>query len=172
MEQFLAQWGPTASALWVRLIWAIAVLLLVVWLASLGKRGTQTSLRRIRAHPNAILLLSRIIQFGIVVLGIVAALAMLGVDLGALATFVGLGTVAVTLFLQDVARNLISGLYLLIERPFEIGDTILVKGEQGTIEDIKVRTTLLRNPAGELVIVPNAVIFTEIVVQKNLKEKA
>src|SRR5512140_525777 len=119
MEQFLSQWGPTSAAFWVRAIWALAIFLVVIWLASLGKRGAQTSLYRVHAHPNAILLLGRIIQFGIVILGIVVALATLGVDPSALATFVGLGTVAITLFLQDIARNLIAGLYLLIERPFE-----------------------------------------------------
>lgn len=172
MEQFVSEWGPASSAFWVRAIWAFTAFITTVWIASLGKRGAQKSLYRTGAHPNAVLLLGRIIQFGIVILGIIIALAILGVQLSALAAFVGLGTVAITLFLQDIARNLISGVYLLIERPFQIGDTILVSGEQGVIEDIELRTTILRNAAGERVVVPNAVIFTTVVIQKNVRGKS
>ncbi len=172
MEQFFSDWGPASSAFWVRAIWAFGAFIVTVWIASLGRRGAQKSLYRTGAHPNAVLLLGRITQFGIVILGIVIALAILGVQLSALAAFVGLGTVAITLFLQDIARNLISGVYLLIERPFQIGDTILVSGEQGVIEDIELRTTILRNAAGERVIVPNAVIFTTVVIQKNVRGKS
>lgn len=171
MEQFFSEWGPTSPAFWVRALWAVAAFIVTMWIASLGRKGAQKSLNRTGAHPNAVLLLGRITQFGIVILGIVIGLAILGVQLSALATFVGLGTVAVTLFLQDIARNLISGVYLLIERPFRIGDTIDVDGEVGVIEDIELRTTIMRNAEGERVIVPNAVIFNSIVTQKNAKGK-
>ncbi len=171
MEQLFSEWGPTSPAFWVRALWAVAAFIVTMWIASLGRKGAQKSLNRTGAHPNAVLLLGRITQFGIVILGIVIGLAILGVQLSALATFVGLGTVAVTLFLQDIARNLISGVYLLIERPFRIGDTIDVDGEVGVIEDIELRTTIMRNAEGERVIVPNAVIFNSIVTQKNAKGK-
>ncbi len=171
MEQFFSQWGPASSAFWVRMLWAFAIFIAIVWMASLGRRGAQKSLHRTGAHPNAILLLGRITQFGIVIFGLIVALAILGVQLSALAAFVGLGTVAITLFLQDIARNLIAGLYLLIEQPFQIGDTILVSGEQGVIEDIELRTTILRNTAGERVIVPNAVIFSSVVIQRNVRKQ-
>ncbi len=171
MEQFFSEWGPTSPAFWVRVLWAVAAFIVTMWIASLGRKGAQKSLNRTGAHPNAVLLLGRITQLGIVILGIVIGLAILGVQLSALATFVGLGTVAITLFLQDIARNLISGVYLLIERPFRIGDTIDVDGEVGVIEDIELRTTIMRNAEGERVIVPNAVIFNSIVTQKNAKGK-
>jgi small conductance mechanosensitive channel len=171
MEQFFSAWGPASPAFWVRAIWAVVAFLVTMWIASLGRKGAQKSLYRAHAHPNAVLLLGRIAQFGIVIAGFIIALAILGVELSALAAFVGLGTVAVTLFLQDVARNLISGIYLLLERPFQIGDTIQVSGEEGVIEDIELRTTIMRNAAGERVIVPNAVIFTNVVTHKNAKAK-
>jgi small-conductance mechanosensitive channel len=171
MEQLVSEWGPASPAFWVRALWAVAMFVVTMSIASLGRRGAQKSLNRTGAHPNAVLLLGRITQFGIVILGIVMGLAILGVQLSALATFVGLGTVAITLFLQDIARNLISGVYLLIERPFQVGDTIDVDGEEGVIEDIELRTTIMRNAEGERVIVPNAVIFNSIVTQKNVKAK-
>jgi small conductance mechanosensitive channel len=171
VEQFFAQWGPAASIFWVRALWALALFLLTVWLAGVGRRTTQQSLKRTKAHPNAILFLGRIVQVSIAALGIVVALGILGESLPELTAFVALGTVAITLALQDVLRNFVSGLYLLIERPFEVGDTIEVSGQQGVIEDVEIRTTIMRTASGDRVIVPNGVLFSSIVTQKKISKE-
>jgi small-conductance mechanosensitive channel len=107
-------------------------------------------------------------QLGILILGVLLALAILGIDLPALTAFVGLITIALSLSLQDIARSLLAGLYLLIERPFDVGDTVDVGGQQGVIEDVSMRTTILRSSSGDRVIVPNLVMFTSVIVQKKL----
>lgn len=171
MEAFFSLWGPTSSMFWVRGIWAVAVLGVMVWSAGVGSRGVQRALQRIRAHPNALLFAARVVQLSILALGIFLALAILGIDLPALTAFVGLITIALSLSFQDIARSLLAGLYLLIERPFEVGDTIDVGGQQGVIEDVSMRTTILRSATGDRVIVPNLVMFTTTIVQKhNQKE--
>ncbi len=171
MEQFFEQWGPASTAFWVRALWALAIFLFIVWLAGVGQRASHRGLQRSKAHPNAILFLGRIVQIGIIALGIVIALGILGQSLSDLAAFVGLGTVAVTLALQDVLRNFVSGLYLLIEQPFQVGDTIEVSGAQGVIEDVGIRTTIIRSTNGDRVIVPNGVLFSSIVTQKKISRE-
>ncbi len=171
MEQFFSQWGPVSSLFWVRALWAVSIFIVVTWMASQSRRGTQRSLQRAHAHPNAILFLGLVAQYGVIFLGLVLTLAVLGVELSALAAVLGFGTIALTLSLQDIARNFIAGLYLLIERPFQIGDTIEVEGQRGVIEDVEIRTTILRNADGDRVIVPNSVMFTSVVIQKKIKER-
>lgn len=166
MEQFFAQWGPTAAFLWVRAIWALAIFLLFAWLAIRGQRTTRRNLERARVHPSAILALGLVARYGILILGVIFALAILGIELSALASVVGLGTVALSVSLQDILRNFIAGIYLLIERPFQIGDVIEVNGLRGVITDVELRTTILRSPEGERVIVPNLVLFTSVVVRR------
>jgi small-conductance mechanosensitive channel len=156
---------------WVRGVWSVAVLLVMVWSAGVARRGIQRALQRAQAHPNAILFAARVVQLSILTLGVILALAILGIDLPALTAFVGLITIALSLSFQDIARSLLAGLYLLIERPFEVGDTIDVGGQLGVIEDVSMRTTILRNATGDRVIVPNLVMFTSTIVQKhNQKE--
>ena len=113
---------------------------------------------------------ARVAQLGILTLGVVLALAIIGVDLPALTALVGLLTIALSLSLQDIIRGLLAGLYLLIERPFQVGDTVDVGGQQGVIEDVTMRTTILRSTSGDRVIVPNLVMFTTTIVHRQIKE--
>src|SRR5438132_13851677 len=78
----------------------------------------------------------------------------------AIACAVGL---AFSLAIQDILKNFFSGVYLLLERPFRVGDTIRVKEQQGVVENIGVRTTTLRTPDNVQVLVPNAMVFAEVV---------
>jgi len=65
---------------------------------------------------------------------------------------------------QDVLRNYVSGIYLLTERRFAVGDDIEVAGQySGKIIEIRLRVTYLKGRAGELIIVPNAELFNSIV---------
>lgn len=170
MDQVFSLWGPASPLFWVRAVWALVILLMMLWSARVGRRGTQRALLRTRAHPNAALFVARVTQLAILSLGIVLALAILGIDLPALTALVGLATIALSVSLQDIVRGLLAGLYLLIERPFQVGDTVDVGGQQGVIQDVSMRTTVLRNSNGDRVIVPNLVMFTSTVVQKNTEK--
>jgi small-conductance mechanosensitive channel len=168
MEQFFAQWGPTSSMFWVRALWAVAAWLLAVWVANVARHGTGRAMLRAGAPPNARLFLERIAQLGVLVLGAILALGILGLDVTALTAFIGLATIALSVSLQDILRGLVTGLYLLIEHPFQVGDTVEVAGQTGVIEDVGVRATILRNAQGDRVIVPNLTMFTSTIVQKNV----
>lgn len=76
-----------------------------------------------------------------------------------------LGTVGLAfgLALQDILKNFFSGVYLLLERPFRVGDTIKVKDQTGVVENVGVRTTQLRTTDNIQVLVPNATVFSEVV---------
>ncbi|HEU0168992.1 MAG TPA: mechanosensitive ion channel domain-containing protein, partial [Chloroflexota bacterium] len=82
----------------------------------------------------------------------------------------GAMSLAITFAVQDVLKNLVAGLYLLWEHPFEIGDAIKVKDVTGSVEDIQIRTTILRAENGQLIVVPNGVLFTEIVINRRLEK--
>lgn len=166
MDQLVSNWGPTSPLFWVRAIWAVLVFLVIAWVAGMARTAVRRTLLRVRAHPNAILFVSRLTALGILTLGVLLVLALLGIDFTALTAILGFITIALSLSLQDIARSLLAGLYLLIERPFEVGDTVVVDGKEGVIEDVKMRTTILRTTAGDRVVVPNLVMFTSVIIQK------
>jgi len=92
----------------------------------------------------------------IIILGIVAILELWGIKVGPVIAGLGLFGVAVALGAQDLFKNLISGIMILMERRFMIGDVISVNGEaEGTVEQIGFRSTLIRQFDSNVVTVPN-----------------
>jgi small-conductance mechanosensitive channel len=79
---------------------------------------------------------------------------------------------AASLALQDVLKNFVAGVYLLVERPFRIGESIKVKDFTGAVETIDVRTTVLRTAEGDAVMVPNAILFAEIILNRGIPPPA
>ncbi len=76
----------------------------------------------------------------------------------------GIGSVAVGFAFKDILQNLFAGLLLLTRRPFRRGDQIVVGGFEGTVEHIESRATLIKTYDGRRVIIPNADIYTGLVV--------
>ncbi len=92
----------------------------------------------------------------VIVLGVVAILELWGIRVGPVIAGLGLFGVAVALGAQDLFKNLISGIMILMEKRFTIGDVILVSGEvEGTVEQIGFRSTLVRKFDSTPVMVPN-----------------
>ena len=92
----------------------------------------------------------------VIILAIVAILELWGIKVGPVIAGLGLFGVAVALGAQDLFKNLISGIMILTERRFMIGDVINVKGEAlGTVEQIGFRSTLIRQFDTNIITVPN-----------------
>lgn len=99
-----------------------------------------------------------------VFISIILALATMGVDVGGLVAGLGLTGLALGLALKDTLENAITGVLLLIQRPFNIGDVVDVAGHVGTIADIAIRTTHIKRFDGIDVIIPNSKVFNGVVV--------
>lgn len=90
------------------------------------------------------------------VIGIIMGLNNAGFDVAALIAGLGIGGLALALASQDTVKNIIGGLMIILDKPFKIGDKIMVdKNYEGTVEDIGVRSTRLRLPDGRQVTIPN-----------------
>ena len=96
------------------------------------------------------------LKYLIIFLGIVAVLEVWGIKIGPVIAGLGLFGVAVALGAQDLFKNLISGIMILMEKRFTVGDVILVSGEvEGVVEQIGFRSTLVRRFDSTPVMVPN-----------------
>jgi small-conductance mechanosensitive channel len=156
-------WITAGLAFLPSLLAALAILLVGIGLAALARRLAERGFRIMA--PEARRLAGRVVYVAALVVATLLALAVLGVHVAALATLLGALGLAVTLALQDVARNFVAGIYLLVEHPFGPGDRITLRGETGQIVFVGLRTTLLRRDDGAEVIVPNTVILSEVVVR-------
>ena len=133
-------------------------------IASTGRRLIAVAAPRARADTGAVLLLSRVFYYGVLTVGLLTALPATGLDVSALVAGLGLTGFALGFALKDVLSNLLSGIMLLLYRPFNIGDQIAMGAFRGTIETIRMRDTILRGYDGRLIIIPNTKLITEVVV--------
>ncbi len=139
---------------------ALLVILAFGLLAGLVKRLLDRLLPHLRGNVTTKNLIGQMIYYTIWILGIVVAVSAMGFDPQALATAIGLTSVALGFALKDVLSNFISGLLLLVMRPFHLGDQIIVGDTEGAVEGIELRATRIRTYDGRVVLVPNAEIFT------------
>ena len=164
LQTFLYQLRSGELSLASRILTALVVALLGLGAASLVQQLTRLALRRSDREVQAFL--SRVTHVGTLFGAALLALGIVGVQIAALATVLGALGLAVSLSLQDLAKNLVAGVYLLAERPFRTGDRLTVRTFTGDVEMIDLRTTKLHTEDGELVIVPNTIMLSEVVVLK------
>ncbi|MGI9104696.1 MAG: mechanosensitive ion channel family protein [Pyrinomonadaceae bacterium] len=138
---------------------------LIFWLVAwAGRRIIAYTAPRVRADTGVVLLLSRVYYYGILIFGLITALGAGGLNVSALVTGLGLTGFALGFALKDVLSNLLSGIMLLLYRPFHIGDQIRMGEYEGKIETIRMRDTLVRAADGRLIVIPNTKLITEVVV--------
>lgn len=156
----------TALDYGVRTVWALLIAVVMLVIARAVRATAMRSLTRHRAHANATVLLGNLAQLAVLSVGLLAILAIYtqGAFGWILTSFSVIGIV-VGLSLQDILKNFFAGLWVLVERPFRIGDTIQVGAHTGEVREISFRTTQLRTLDGHEVIVPNATLMTEAVVR-------
>jgi len=90
-----------------------------------------------------------------------ASIAFPSVSAADLFNLLGIGGVAIGFAFRDVLQNLLAGVLILLTRPFRIGDQIKQGGQEGTVEDIWVRATVLRTYDNRRILIPNASLFTD-----------
>jgi small-conductance mechanosensitive channel len=105
-------------------------------------------------------ILVKIVSYTIAVIALLIILPILGVKLSGLLVAGGIAGLAIGFASQSVIGNLISGLFLMVERPIQIGNTVNIDGTVGIVEDIHIISTTLRTLDGLLVRLPNQKVFT------------
>lgn len=150
-----AGWLPAAQAVFTIIVSTAALRVALNW--------TGSAMRRARVDTGTQILVKRGLVIAWVVVTLLFVLGSLGVSPAGLVAVAGAVGLAFSLAIQDILKNFFSGVYLLLERPFRVGDTIRVKDQQGVVENIGVRTTMLRTVDNIQVLVPNAVVFGEVV---------
>ena len=95
-----------------------------------------------------------------IIISVILAIVAMGVDLSNLAVIAGALSVGIGFGLQDIIKNLVSGIIILFERPFKVGDWVIINGEEGKIKQINIRSTELETWTRQSVIIPNATLIS------------
>ncbi len=148
------------------------LLILLFWILNkVVKKMFASTLEKTQIAPEARSLLVRFVKYGVVIIGTLTVADQLGINITSLIAGLGIAGLALSFAAQDTVANLISGISLIIDRPFAQGDWISIGDLHATVTDIRLRTTVLTTFDNEVVVVPNKQLAQERVVNYTLTPK-
>lgn len=144
------------------IIAGIVVLLIFYFLAKLIRAIFWSASKRTSLDNRLRILFSRIIGVFVIILGIFTCLTVIipSFNFGDLIAGLGFTSFVVGFATKDILNNLLSGVLILWQQPFQIGDYVFIGSNQGKVEYIGVRATRLRKDDGELVLIPNGDMYS------------
>ena len=160
LEQSLFTVGSADITLW-RIVLTTIILLVVIWLGQWSRAVTYRWLFSRIGDLGVRHSLSVFTQYTVVLIGLLALLRIIGINLTTLAVFAGAMGVGLGLGLKDLANNFISGLFLLIERPLRSGDIVKIGAHEGEVSSIGMRSLTLRTFDNQMVIIPNSAVTND-----------
>jgi len=102
--------------------------------------------------------------YGIIIIAIIMVLPILGIDTSGLLVAGGVTGIIIGFASQSIVGNLISGLFIMAERPIKIGSEVEIDSIRGFVEDIGIMSTILRNYDGLYIRIPNEKVFTNNII--------
>lgn len=143
------------SAITIALFWQAGIWLMAatsIWL----ERKRQRSLAIDRAAIGSLGIIGFVINVAIWAMVLLLTLDNLGIDITALIAGLGIGGIAVALAVQNVLGDLFASLSITLDRPFVVGDFLIVGDFMGAVEYIGIKSTRLRSLSGEQIIISNS----------------
>jgi len=143
---------------------ALVIFLVGVWAGIWGGNRVKDLLARHNKPVNIQILFGNVTRWAIIALALTMALEQVGFNITAFLTGLGALSFALGFAVQDISKNMIAGVLLMLQQPFEIGEAVEVNDYAGTVEEIALRATTIRTFDGRLVYIPNADIYTSPIV--------
>lgn len=145
---------------------AFIVFLIFLFIGKTFKRLVKRLTRHRRHARNLGMVLGRLAQGTIVLIGLFISLSIIFPSLKAadLVQLLGISGVAIGFAFRDILQNFLAGILILLTEPFQLEDQIVFKGFEGTVENIETRATTIRTYDGRRIVIPNSELFTNSVV--------
>ncbi|HSS61609.1 MAG TPA: mechanosensitive ion channel domain-containing protein [Candidatus Limnocylindrales bacterium] len=159
----ISLYDPTVNEL-VLIVVGLVVLVAFIVASRLIARFAGDQLHKRQVRADVVVLGRRVVTFVVIVLGLFLALgfALQNANLPLFGLL--LATVVAAFGVQDLLRDYVSGYYVLLERHFRVGDRITLEGVgSGVIQEVRLRVTLLKSDAGDLLVIPNSELFNKSV---------
>ena len=162
-QGLLADWGLKVLA-------ALAIFIIGRWVAKGVRRGVRRMLEKGGADPIIVGFVGSITYIALLAFVVVAALGQLGIQTTSFIAILGAAGLAVGLALQGSLANFAAGFLMIIFRPFKVGDFIEGAGGAGVVKDIQIFTTTLKTGDNKTIIIPNAKISGDNIINYSSEE--
>jgi small conductance mechanosensitive channel len=155
-SQLWLQVQDVVTAWGLKVIAAIAIFIVGRWIAMLVRRVVRRLLEKADVEPIIIGFVGSITYIALLAFVVVAALGQLGIQTTSFIAILGAAGLAIGLALQGSLANFAAGFLMIIFRPFKVGDFIEGAGVAGVVKEIQIFTTTLKTPDNKTIIIPNA----------------
>lgn len=142
---------------------AAILVLLIFWLLTKAFRASfERATRRSKMDSQLRLLASRLISVSMTITGLLTAISVVvdSFSFGQVIAGLGFSSFIVGFATKDILNNFLSGVLILWQRPFRLGDHLFVGSNQGMVENIGFRATSLRKDDGEIILIPNGEMYS------------
>ena len=170
METIIPKLQEWVTFCGLKIIAALVIIIVGRWLAKAVKRVVVRLMGRADVNMTVVTFVSNLAYFAVLAFVIVAALSQLGIQTTSFIAVLGAAGLAVGLALQGSLSNFAAGMLMIVFRPFEVGQFIESSGVSGTVEEIHIFTTHLTTPDNKAVIIPNAKLTGNSIVNYSAKQ--
>jgi len=153
----------------IKVIAALAIFIVGRWVAKGFRKVAERLMEKRNVDPTITGFVGNLTYIALLVFVIIAALGQLGIQTTSFIAILGAAGLAIGLALQGSLANFAAGFLMLIFRPFKVGDYVEAAGVAGTVEVIQIFTTTLKTPDNKTVIIPNASVTGDNIVNWTVK---
>lgn len=163
VQDVVAAWG-------LKVIAAVAIFVVGRWIAKLIRRIVRRVMEKAEVEPIIIGFVSSMAYIALLAFVVIAALGQLGIQTTSFIAILGAAGLAIGLALQGSLANFAAGFLMIIFRPFKVGDFIEGAGVAGVVQNIQIFTTTLNTPDNKTIIIPNAKLSGDNIINYSAQE--
>ena len=169
VQELIAKGYELGTDFGVKILAALAVFIIGRWVVKYLRNLTRRVMQKRDVDPTLTKFVANLAYVALLTFVIIAALGMLGIQTTSFIAVLGAAGLAVGLALQGSLSNFAAGVLMIIFRPFKVGDFIEGAGVVGVVEEIQIFTTQLATPDNKTIIIPNAKITADNIVNFTAK---
>ncbi|MDN0084797.1 mechanosensitive ion channel [Crenobacter sp. SG2305] len=151
------------------LLWVSVIMICSLWVSKLAEARV---MKLQQVDLNLRIVITKLLRTVLVVVGVLVALPVLGVDLSVLSVFGGALGVGLGFGLQKIASNYVSGFIILLDRSIRVGDRLMVDNRVGYVSKLTSRYVVLKGLDGSEALVPNDTLISNTVLNQSYSDKA
>lgn len=157
----LQSWMNEVVLMLPNLLLAVVIIALAGLVAGILSRVAKNAMNKATSYTTLNQLVATVVRVAVIGIGLFVALGVLGLDKTVTSLLAGAGVVGLALAFafQDIAGNFMSGVLLAVRRPFRVNDIIETNDFFGVVEELNLRSIILRSPQGQIIIIPNSSVL-------------
>ncbi|MCR5049497.1 MAG: mechanosensitive ion channel [Paludibacteraceae bacterium] len=150
--------GQTMLQFGLKVLAALALYLIGIWLIGLVKKGLKRMFARRKTEQTLASFVSSFVSISLTIVLIIISISTLGVNTTSLAALLAAGGMAIGMALSGTVQNFAGGIMLLAFKPFRAGDFIEAQGHSGKVVEVHITSTKILTPDNRVVILPNGAL--------------